>query len=406
MFTLNTFWMPLSEHKNRLIIAAAGSGKTTFLVSEALKCKEPVLITTYTLANESEIKKKIIELNKYIPSNITVQTFFSFLLQHGVRPYQGTLYKSRINGMLLTNQQSGIKYKNSKGFNVLYAEEDAFDKHYFTNSGKIYSDKISKFIIRSNDRSGGSIIDRLSRIYPNIFFDEVQDLAGYDLEIIKLLFASKSRILLVGDPRQVTYLTHHDKKHSGYKDGKIEDFILKECKKLNCFIDKETLSVSHRNNAEICFIASNLYNQYPASNPCDCPQCRSVTTDHEGVFIIQAGDLPEYIEKYRPTVLRYSGSDDKEWNFGASKGLGFERVLIYPTKAIFNYLRDGKLKKTVGGKEKEAFDIAKFYVAVTRARRSAAIVAEFEEEEKFIPGLKKYDRNLDSIPSAENIEIA
>jgi ATP-dependent DNA helicase UvrD/PcrA len=75
------------------MIAAAGSGKTTFLVKEALGVEDKnVLITTYTEANEAEIKKNIIEETKgYVPKNITIQTWFSFLLQHGVRPYQSAM---------------------------------------------------------------------------------------------------------------------------------------------------------------------------------------------------------------------------------------------------------------------------------------------------------------------------
>ena len=49
---------------NKLIVAAAGSGKTTHLVREALKIyDQKVLITTYTEANEREITKKFFELN-------------------------------------------------------------------------------------------------------------------------------------------------------------------------------------------------------------------------------------------------------------------------------------------------------------------------------------------------------
>ena len=82
---------------NKLIIAAAGSGKTTYLIDEAIKNRDKkVLITTYTQANEAEIKKKIIEKINYIPENITVQTWFSFLLKHGVRPYQGIIFDKRI----------------------------------------------------------------------------------------------------------------------------------------------------------------------------------------------------------------------------------------------------------------------------------------------------------------------
>lgn len=36
-------------------------------------------------------------------------------------------------------------------------------------------------------------------------------MAGYDLEIIKLLFSLNSDVLLVGDPRQVTYHTYDEK---------------------------------------------------------------------------------------------------------------------------------------------------------------------------------------------------
>ena len=95
--------------KNRLIIAVAGSGKTTFLVNEALKnSKTRVLITTYTEANEAEIRNKIIQKKKCIPSNITVQTWFSFLLQHGVRPYQGAL-----NEVLWDNDINGRNFVRS-----------------------------------------------------------------------------------------------------------------------------------------------------------------------------------------------------------------------------------------------------------------------------------------------------
>ena len=76
-------------NKNKLIIAAAGSGKTAFLVEKAKKIKdENVLITTYTEANEAEIRNKF---KGWTPKNITIITWFSFLLKHGVRPYQSVM---------------------------------------------------------------------------------------------------------------------------------------------------------------------------------------------------------------------------------------------------------------------------------------------------------------------------
>lgn len=110
-------------NQNKLIVAAAGAGKTTFLVNEALKIKnERVLITTYTQANEAEIKKKIVEVNQCIPPNVIVQTWFSFLLQHGVRPFQGGLFEKEITGLILVNSQSGLKYY-FKGIPIYFSEE-------------------------------------------------------------------------------------------------------------------------------------------------------------------------------------------------------------------------------------------------------------------------------------------
>ena len=82
---------------NRLIIAAAGSGKTTYLVKQAMRQSDSVLITTYTIANELEIRKKFVELNGCVPHNVTIQTWYSFLLQHGVRPFQGVVLDDKIN---------------------------------------------------------------------------------------------------------------------------------------------------------------------------------------------------------------------------------------------------------------------------------------------------------------------
>lgn len=52
--------MKKNKINNKLILASAGSGKTTFLIRSALSIpiNEKILITTYTEANEAEIRKK------------------------------------------------------------------------------------------------------------------------------------------------------------------------------------------------------------------------------------------------------------------------------------------------------------------------------------------------------------
>ena len=81
-------------NKNELLIA--GTGKTTYLIEEALKIKNKrVLITTYTINCRNEIESKIINKIGYIPNNIVIQTWFSFLLEHGIRPYKKNIRNKR-----------------------------------------------------------------------------------------------------------------------------------------------------------------------------------------------------------------------------------------------------------------------------------------------------------------------
>jgi len=374
---------------NRLIIAAAGSGKTTCLVKEALSVERGnVLITTFTEANEDEIRSKIIKKKKCIPNNIHVQTWFSFLLQHGVRPYQSImediLYDKRV-GFYLSEGISGIKYINSRGKTFYWGEADTI-KYYFTNDYKIYSDKISKFICKCNERTNNEVIKRMARIYPHIFIDEIQDLAGWDLEIIRLLFDSDSSVVMVGDPRQATYSTNESRKYRKYRNGKIKEFIENECKNGVCEIDTKTLNRSHRNCKEICVLASGLYPEYDECKPCECEECRRNVPILQGVYIVKKNDIMRYCDKFdKITHLRYRGAIYPDVNYGASKGRSYDRVVIHPTEKIEKYLKDGELKKIDTIK-------AKFYVALTRARYSVAIVCDYKDTE-YIGGLVKYEKS-------------
>ncbi len=362
--------------KNELLIASAGAGKTTLLVREALSCSEAVLITTFTEENEREIRKKFVKLNNgVIPSNVTIQTWFSFLIEHGAKPYQGKLTNKKMNGLFLVNQKSGLKFK---GKFPVYYKEDEIDKHYFTNDYHIYSDKLSKFVVSCNEKSNGYVIERISALFQCIFIDEVQDLAGYDLVIIKLLMQTDSAIKIAGDPRQVTYHTHFASKYKKYSEGKIQDFIMNECKKIECNIDLETLKKSWRNNQIICDFANMIFPNYPT-----CKSLQTKITEHDGVFLVKEKDVEQYLKKYCPLQLRHSrvkkvNINYETKNFGESKGATYDRVLIYPTQAILDWILDGK--------EFSSFESqCKFYVAVTRAKHSVAIVCKNSIKTNILP---------------------
>lgn len=67
--------------KNKLMIAPAGAGKTTYLINEALKQTEDVLILTYTRTNLAAIQTKICDLKGEIPDNIHIQLWDEYRQQ-------------------------------------------------------------------------------------------------------------------------------------------------------------------------------------------------------------------------------------------------------------------------------------------------------------------------------------
>lgn len=93
-------------------------------------------------------------------------------------------------------------------------------------------------------------------------------------------------------------------------------------------------------------------------------------TEHDGVFFISPADVPDYVAQHNPVVLRPNKDQDTlglgATNIGVSKGSTYDRVLIFPTASIKRYLTQRDATEL---KEPE-----KLYVAVTRARFSAAFV--------------------------------
>lgn len=369
--------------KSKLVIAGAGSGKTTWLIKQALKNKaEKILITTFTEANEKVIIDKFYEINSCIPRNVTIMTWFTFLLKHGVRPYQSALYSGEISGLLLVNKKSGLRYENRQGKPVYYGEKDG-DDFYFSPEKKIYSDKISKFVVTANKTKNGMIINRIRRIFPSIFIDEVQDLAGYDLEIMRLLHKEGVKLLMVGDPRQVTYYTHEELKNKKYTEGKIREYVADHCKGLK--IDVKTLRKSFRNNPQICDYANTVYPEMPK-----CLSHGKEPTEHDGIFLVSPHLVEKYIELYHPVLLRDKrtvkvSNSASVYNFGDSKGKTFQRVLIYPTKPMKDWIINHESKLQPKSR-------ARLYVAITRAEFSVAFVDDSIDESK-IDMLNRWSEN-------------
>ena len=343
--------------QNKIVSACAGSGKTTYIVRKALEQTETVLIVTFTRKNYQEILRNLGKQKKVKPKNIHVKTWFSFLLQETTRPYKSALFPGlpRVEGVIMP----------TGGISAQYVAE-AQKRHYFTTDTNIYTDKLSKFAVKCNEASGGKVIARLEQIYSHIFIDEVQDLAGYDFDLVRLLLDSNINITTVGDSRQVTYHTNQLPRNAQYK-GKFEEWVAAQLENGLQNTKFEPLDYSHRCVQQICTFSDKLFPGFLATN-----SKNHTVSGHDGVFLVHPNDIEAYYEQYKPQVLREKRTSNTRnlsaMNMGNSKGMTFNRVLIFPTSPIKTYLSIGDPAML------RPISKSKFYVALTRARQSVAIV--------------------------------
>jgi hypothetical protein len=349
---------------NEAIIAAAGAGKTEYLLDAALSdTSKRVLIVTYTNENLREINSRLWDKRGGHPSNVNTMTWFEFLLRDGVKPYQS--YKTTIGR---------IRSINFITENAMYVKRSNFDNYYLDGSDNIYSDAVADLAYELDRLSNGKVVARLEGMYDKILVDEVQDLAGYDLEFLQLLLASRLQVVVVGDPRQAVYLTNRSNKNRQYRGAKLVDWIEARVKNGSCV--KVDLMVNHRCNQLICDFADSIYPSMPTTTSANFEQ-----HPHMGVVLVHQDDVPAYIKTYSPQELRWDRRaplpGPTARNFGQVKGQSFPRTLLHPTTTITDFIEKGRDLKDVTA--------AKFYVAVTRARYSVAIVTKTRSTKSTLP---------------------
>ena len=345
------------KQSNNIILAVAGSGKTTKIVNDVLSLQgKKCLIVTYTINNIGEIKRKFFNKIGAIPENVTIMPWFTFLLRNFVRPYQNILYEGgRICGICM------IPVRSAK-----FTKKNNIKEYHLSKDNDIYPDKISEFGCRCNELTNGLVISRLEKIYDYIFIDEIQDLAGYDLGVLELLLYSKIPATFVGDHRQSTYQTNASTKNSQFsKHNIIKKFEEWRKKGLCTLIYTQNC---YRCNENICEFANSIYPQFPKSI-----SQQKGTTGHDGFFLLSLNNVDEYIKRIRPVILRYDRKtkcalhDEDAINFGESKGLTFDHVLIFPNGPLQKVLKTGDFSHIQSSP-------AKYYVAITRAKYSIAFV--------------------------------
>lgn len=342
-----------------LILAVAGSRKTQGIVEECASAPvdSRILILTYTTNNQNELNSRTAA---YAGDHhgIEIQGWFAFLIKQIVRPFLPFVFPGH----------------RLRGFDF-YAPPQKFQAttkstRYLSPEGKVYRVHLPQLAFSVHEKSGGCWLDRLTRLYDIIYIDEVQDLCGYDLEILKLLIESGIKVKMVGDIRQAVIATNpQEAKNKKYMHTGIWDWFreLEEKKKLIITQRCETW----RCRQEIADFADKLFGPEWGFDSTISRNSRS--SGHDGVFIVLKRNLHSYVEHFNPLILRYSSSSWKglpfnSMNYKESKGLSVERVCILPTDAIKKFLVTAGPLSTQQSTE--------LYVATTRAAQSVAFVVD------------------------------
>lgn len=345
---------------DRAVIAVAGSRKTQSIVDECAyaRSERRTLVVTYTLTGQAELSSRLRKICE--PGKAPIVTgWFGFLLKYWVRPYLPLFFPGR--------RLRGFNFDGDPG---LYASGV---RRYLDSDGKAYMIHLSKLAMEVAEASQGAVLQRLQRIFSKIYIDEVQDLTGCDLHILSMIMDSTIDLYTVGDIRQSVYETN-------YRDRNLTQY--KSVKKLDWFkamedggkLSVEFNSTTWRSNQEIATFSDSIFQPKFDFPPTVSEQDNSV--EHGGVFALSPSDVEVYLSLYDPLCLRASRATARNIDlqfrtFGKVKGLTVDRVLIYPTGVVREYLYAGGelADKTACG----------LYVAVTRAKYSVAFVVDRPE---------------------------
>lgn len=382
---------------NDVIFAAAGSGKTYGICSKAIRLatqtKKTILLVTYTNEGvhslETEYKKQNLGV---IDSNVKITTWYSFVLSDFIKPYQCLLnlkykyYKKEIPCDVLENYIKSIAFYQNEDTPRYYNKGHI---QYFINGAHdIQKNKVSELAYKCNADSSGKVIKRLEEIYSHIFFDELQDYAGWDLELLLILFSSAIPTTCVGDYKQATFRTNNSLKNKQFRDDKIKDFFELQQSKGICSITYS--KVTRRFNQDICDYVNTIHGD--ANNQvCQCCEME-FPNENTGVYIIDPKYLSDYCSFYSPTILRYDRDSTIPFshncqvlNYGNSKGLTLDRVIIIPVGTVLPFIKKGANITSPQTK-------SKFYVACTRAQYSVVFAIEnFTETDHFKYSAVKID---------------
>lgn len=351
---------------NSLIWAVAGSRKTQTIVDLCAGATPARLrlALTFTRTGQAELERRTAT---HCPGERRPEVlgWYAFLIRHWIQPYLWNKYPGR--------RITGFDFHGDPG---RYATGAAA---FFDSSGQVYRRNLAKLACEINIASGGMALRRLEAIYSDIFIDEVQDLNGWDLEVVDALLGSGIRLTMVGDTRQCVYSTNpQDAKNKQFKLMAIREWF--DHPKRRRMISTTESNLTFRSVQEVARFADTLFPKRYGFSATDSAQ--QATHEHQGLWSVRRANVDDYVRCYGPLILtwdRKAGATlaPPSRNLGEVKGITAEHVLILPTAQILKFLTSGK--------ELAGISACKLYVGVTRAVYSVGVISDDP-----LPGLRPW----------------
>jgi len=368
---------------NELWIAGAGSGKTRKIIMDAIEVIRGggrVLVVTYTTNNQAELRARFVEFYGASSEHFVVKGLFSFYLEDMVRPYQSIVFPDRIttimfnesNPHLVPNTTSYIKGRAEK------SKDGTINPLHYLAACKTsaHSGLLAKLATLIAKLTKDAPAKRLKEIYQRVFFDEVQDLVGWDYDVIKSLNkVMVDSICCVGDFRQTIYTTTFGHKTPQTPQQKVDYFVD------TIKFEQHSMPKNHRCIQEICDLSDTIHAGLFDKTISGVGKVPDDMVHHYGLFVVRRSHVMDYLAAFQPQVLRWSSTTGIKYlpegliayTFGSCKGLGFDRVLVIPSDKHLKYIGGNT---NVFEKEKTEESRNKLYVAITRARYSLAFLVE------------------------------
>lgn len=328
----------------RVIFAVAGSGKTTYIIDQ-LSLDEKSIIITYTINNTETLKNKVVEKFGYLPNNIVIYSYFSFLYSFCYKPLVS--YKTRAKGIVYDNNVSRFTSKKKI-------------EHYLSKNKWLYSHRLSKLFIEFNVIEG--INKRLSKYFDNLFIDEVQDFAANDFNFLKEISKANINILFVGDFYQHTFDTSRDGNtgknlHHDYSKYKAE------FQKIG-LVDEESLVKSYRCTPTICDFISDKIDINIESHKQDTSNIEFIDNQLKIDEIIKNDKI---VKLFYQTHEKYNCFSE---NWGKSKGKEYRDICVVLNATTFKKYENNNLHNLA------SLTKNKFYVACSRAKNNIYFIEE------------------------------